>query len=130
MYDSPESLEICVRELDIDRLARRLDRMDILLLRQFYVTGRPYPDDTTSHVLRLLVDAFRREYRLGRSQASYHTIRRRLENLRALGLVGKIPQTNPTVYFALDHLAADVRRLIVRFAAELVGRRPNAEAQI
>ena len=42
------------RGIDVSALAARLDRADILLLREFYATGRPYPDDTDSHVLRLL----------------------------------------------------------------------------
>jgi len=125
-----EHLQLNVPRLDLDRLAARLDRMDILLLREFYVTGRPYPDDTTSYVLRLLVDEFQRRHRRGRGQASYHTIRRRLENLRALGLVGKIPQTNPVVYFGLESLAAEIRRLIVRFAADLVGTRLRRQVSL
>jgi len=46
--------------LDVPGLAQRLDRKDILLLKEFYHTGRPYPNDTISHVLRLLVDRLRR----------------------------------------------------------------------
>jgi hypothetical protein len=121
MSQTHRQCELAIQELDIDHLMARLDRMDILLLKRFYVTGRPHPDDTSSYVLRILVDEFQRDHRLGKKAASYHTIRHRLENLRALGLIGKIPMTNPTVYFPLDHIATDIKRLILKFAAELVG---------
>ena len=116
-----DHLEVTLPRLDLDRLAARLDRTDILLLREFYVTGRPYPDDTTSHVLRLLADRFCAKPGSQGRAPSYGTIRHRLENLRALELVGKIAKTNPAVYVPLDPIAVEVRRLIIRFAAELVG---------
>ncbi len=125
MRQTCKQSEPAVQELDIDHLVARLDRMDILLLKRFYVTGRPHPDDTSSYVLRILVDEFQREHRLGKKAASYHTIRHRLENLRALSLIGKIPKTNPTVYFPFDHIATDIKCLILKFAAELVGVRPK-----
>ena len=115
--------ELVVSGLDVGRLAARLDRTDILLLRQFYVTGQPFPDNTTGWVLRILVNEFQRKYCSANRIISYHTIRHRLENLRALGLVGKIPRTNPAIYFPYDHIATDVKHLILRFAAELVGTR-------
>lgn len=121
MPQSTDCLTVNLPRVDIDRLAGRLDRMDILLLRQFYVTGRPYPNDTTSHVLRLLAERFRTRMTAYRRAPSYGAIRHRLENLRALGLIGKIARTNPAVYVPLDPIAVEVRRLIVRFAAELVG---------
>jgi hypothetical protein len=113
--------ESAITQLDVDRLVRRLDRVDILLLRQFYVTGQPYPNDTTPYVLKILVRDYQANYSSGRKHLSYHAVRKRLENLRALGLLGKIPKTNPAVYFPVDHIANDVKRLILKFAAELVG---------
>lgn len=112
--------------LDVEALADRLDRRDVLLLREFYYTGRDVPNDTRSHVLRLLAD------RLGRSAGplaglSYAAIRYRLENLVALGLIGRIRRTNPAVYYPHDALAPQVRRVIARFAAELVGLGRNVE---
>ena len=106
--------------LDVKALAQRLDRQDMLLLKEFYHTGMPAPDDTASHVLRLLAD------RLGRgpgplSKLSYSAIRRRLENLHDLGLVGKVPRTNPAIYFPHEALAPQVRLTIALFAADLVG---------
>jgi len=115
--------QLAVTCLDTKRLVDRLDRTDILLLRQFYVTGKAYPNDTTSYVLRLLVNDFQKKYCSGNKVISYHTIRHRLENLKALGLVGKIPQTNPAIYYGIDEIANDIKQLILRFAADLVG--PN-----
>jgi hypothetical protein len=108
------------RGIDVAALAARLDREDILLLREFYVTGQPYPDDTTCDVLRLLVD------RLHRGQGplavlSYGSIRRRLENLVHLGLLVRIPKTNPAVYEPLDGATGPVRKIIMLFAADFVG---------
>ena len=106
--------------IDVRALAARLDRQDILLLKEFYLTGQPYPDDTTPHVLRLLADKLRGGAGpLG--QMSYGAIRRRLENLVALGLVGRIARTNPAVYYPLDWAADPVRRIMMLVAADFVG---------
>ena len=112
-----QSLE---RSIDVPALAARLDRADILLLREFYLTGRPYPDDTELHVLRLLADKVRR----GNgplSRLSYSAIRRRLENLVSLGLLGRIAHTNPAAYYPLDWAAGPVRKIILLCAADFVG---------
>jgi hypothetical protein len=106
--------------IDVTYLAVRLDRADILLLREFYVTGQSYPDDTACDVLRLLVDRLHR----GQgplAQLSYSSIRRRLENLVHLGLLVRIPRTNPAVYEPLEWAAPSVRKIILLFAADFVG---------
>ena len=108
------------RGIDVSALAARLDRADILLLREFYATGRPYPDDTNSHVLRLLADRVRRG---GGPLAglSYGAIRYRLENLVALGLVGRVPRTNPAIYYPFDSATGPARRIMSLAAADFVG---------
>jgi len=112
-----QSLE---RSIDVPALAARLDRADVLLLREFYLTGRPYPDDTETHVLRLLADRVRRgNGPLGR--LSYGAIRRRLENLVSVGLLGRIAHTNPAAYYPLDWATGPVRRIILLCAADFVG---------
>ncbi len=107
-------------KINIQAMASRLDRTDIMLLREFYNTGQPYPDDSISHVLCLLVDRLHRTNG-PLSQLSYGAIRYRLENLVNLGLLGKISRTNPTVYYPLDWMVQPVRRIILLFAAECVG---------
>jgi hypothetical protein len=103
-----------------------MDREDVLLLREFYHTGFPYPDDTISHVLRLLVDkVHRRKGPL--EKLSYSAIRQRLENLVALGLLGRIPRTNPAVYYPLDVMVEHVKRIIFLIAADFVGVRNGHE---
>lgn len=101
-------------------LAERLDRKDILLLKEFYHSGQPYPNDTISHVLCLLVDRLKRANGPF-ATLSYSAIRYRLENLVALGLLGRIPQTNPAVYYPLDMMTQQVRRIILLYAADFVG---------
>jgi len=107
-------------DVDVAALASRLDRTDVLLLKEFYHTGRPYPDDTISHVLRLLVDKLQRGTGPV-SKLSYGAIRYRLQNLVDLGLLGKIPKTNPAVYYPLDWMRQPVRKIIMLFAADFVG---------
>ena len=112
--------EVLDRGIDVVALAARLDRPDILLLREFYITGQPYPDDTTSHVLRLLADRLHGGAGpLG--QLSYGAIRYRIENLVALGLLGRIAHTNPAVYYPLDWAAEPARRIMALCAADFVG---------
>ena len=112
-----QSLE---RSIDVPALAARLDRADILLLREFYVTGQPYPDDTETHVLRLLADRVRRGNG-SLARLSYGAIRRRLENLVSVGLLGRIAHTNPAAYYPLDWAAGPVRKIILLCAADFVG---------
>ena len=114
-------------ELDVPAMAARLDRTDILLLRQFYLTRSPHPNDTEGHVLRLLVDKLKRNGGLAGKRLSYSAIRHRLENLVALGLLGKILRTNPKIYYPLDNRVQPVRRVIFYFAAELVGLKDGGE---
>jgi phage terminase small subunit len=78
------------------------------------------------YVLKILVDEYKIKSHVGKD-LSYSALRKRLENLRALGLVEKIPRTNPAIYNPIDPIASDVRRLILRFAAELVGIVPNSK---
>lgn len=108
-------------ELDVAAMAARLDRTDILLLRHFYLTRLPSPHDTQAHVLKILADRLRRGGGLAGKRLSYGAIRHRLENLVSLGLLGKIPHTNPKIYYPLDHLVQPVRKVILHFAAEIVG---------
>jgi len=112
--------QVLERSIDVPALAARLDRADILLLREFYATGLPFPDDTTSHVLRLLAD------RVGRGKGplaglSYGAVRRRLENLAALGLLSRIPHTNPAIYEPVEWAVGPVRKMMMLCAADFVG---------
>lgn len=118
--------ELIIPQIDVDKLIVRLDKTDIMLLRYFYVTGKPFPDDTMGYVLKILVDDYKAKHGSGKD-LSYGALRKRLENLRALGLVEKIPRTNPAIYNPIDPIANDIRRLILRFAAELVGVELNSK---
>ncbi len=108
------------RSIDVPGLAAWLDRADILLLKEFYVTGQPFPDDTTSHVLRLLADRVC-QGRGPLARLSYGAVRRRLENLAALGLLSRIPHTNPAVYNPVEWAVGPVRKIILLCAADFVG---------
>ena len=114
-------------EVDVSAIAAKLDRTDILLLREFYLTRRPPPDDTQSHVLRLLVDKLQQPGALAGKRLSYGAIRYRVENLGAMGLLAKIPHTNPKIYYPLSSLVQQVRRIIFCFAAEVVGLRDGGD---
>ena len=106
--------------LDVASLAERLDRMDVLLLKEFYYTGEPYPHDTTPQILRVLVNTLHRGSG-PLARRSYSSIRHRLDNLVALGLIGKVAHSNPASYYPLDWARYPVRRIIQLFAADFVG---------
>ena len=106
--------------VDVAGLADRLDRADILLLKEFYHTRLPYPNDTIWHFLKVLVDKLKRGGG-PLAKLSYSSIRHRLENLVALGVLRKIPITHPAIYYPLDIMAESVRRIILLFAADSVG---------
>ena len=73
------------------------------------------------------MDKLQRNGGLAGKRLSYSAIRHRLENLVILGLLGKIPHTNPKIYYPLDHLVQPVRRAIFYFAAELVGLKDGGD---
>jgi len=71
-------------------------------------------------VLRLLAD------RVGRGKGplaglSYGAVRRRLENLAALGLLSRIPHTNPAIYEPVEWAVGPVRKMMMLCAADFVG---------
>ena len=78
------------------------------------------------NVLRLLVDKVHRVTG-PLEKLSYSAIRHRLENLVALGLLGRIPHTNPAIYYPLDLMVQQVKRIILLFAADFVGVRNRHE---
>jgi len=108
-------------ELDVAAIAAKLDRIDVLLLRQFYYVRGSSSRSTAPQILKLLVDKLQRDAGLVGTTLSYSAIRRRLNNLVALGLLKEMAHTNPKSYWPHDHLVGQVRRLIFYFAAELVG---------
>ena len=125
---APAQMQALEAAIDVRALAVRLDREDVLLLREFYATGRPCPDDTAPHVLRVLTDRVHHQ-RGPLARLSYGAIRCRLENLVALGLVGHIPKTNPAVYYPLDWAIEPARRIMLLVAADFVGVLNGVEAK-
>jgi len=116
-------------DLDLVDIATRLDRVDVLLLRRFYITGRPGIDSTQPHVLRVLVNTIRRTGCPVEKRLSYSAIRRRLENLACMGVLETVPHSNPKAYLPVEHLAIDIRKAILSFAAELVGLRRDGDGE-
>ena len=64
-------------ELDVAAVAAKLDRTDILLLRQFYFIRSLAPHNTEGHILRLLVDKLQRNGGLAGRQLSLCALHRK-----------------------------------------------------
>jgi len=66
MSQSLARSELLIPQIEVDKLIARLDKTDIMLLRYFYVTGKPFPDDTMGYVLKILVDEYKVRHGTGK----------------------------------------------------------------
>ena len=109
--------EIFVSEIrdvyeEIDRFAEKLDFLDIQLLRKFYLTNKPFPNDTKVWCFPLLYQEMKTTHRL---KLSLEGLRKRLNNLVKLGLLEKINHSNPTTYAPVKGKETFVRAIIKKF---------------
>jgi hypothetical protein len=96
----------------VSKLAEKLDFLDIQLLRKFYVTGKSFPSDTQPHCFPLLYKEMKdaRQLSIGKEG-----LRKRLENLKKVGLLGKVKHSNPIIYTPIKEKEEFVRAIIAKF---------------
>jgi hypothetical protein len=90
----------------------RLDFLDVQILRKFYSTGREFPLDTQPHCFPILFKEMRDNNHL---QIGAEALRKRLDNLVRVGLLGKISNSNPTNYTPLAGKEQFIRAMIMKF---------------
>jgi hypothetical protein len=110
------SLEQSLETKDLESIlidfVERLDFLDVQLLRKFYSTGKEFPLDTQPHCFPILFKEMRDNNHL---QIGTEALRKRLDNLVRVGLLGKIQNSNPTNYTPLSGKEQLVRAMIMKF---------------
>lgn len=93
-------------------LAEKIDFINIQILRKFYATGLPFPNDTQPHVFSMLYMDMRSTARI---TIGLEAFRKRLDYLASVGLVGKVVKSNPASYYPVRGIEQSVRAVITRF---------------
>jgi hypothetical protein len=110
------SLEETLQTKDIETVliefVERLDFLDVQLLRKFYSTGKEFPLDTQPHCFPILFKEMRDNNHL---QIGAEALRKRLDNLVRVNLLGKIQNSNPTNYIPVAGKEQLVRAMIMKF---------------
>lgn len=106
-----------IRDKQIDfevaiELAERLDFLDIQLLRKFYMNGKEHPFDLQPYCFPILYNEMKVNHRV---KIGLEALRKRLNNLVRLGLLGKIKHSNPTNYEPLGDKTYFIRAVITKF---------------
>lgn len=97
---------------EITELAERLDFLDVQILRKFYVTNKPFPNDSKPWCFPLLYREMKDAHRL---KIGLEGFRKRLDKLVGIGLLGKIRRSNPVSYTPIQGKERFVRLIITKF---------------
>jgi hypothetical protein len=110
------SLDETLQTKDIETVliefVERLDFLDVQLLRKFYSTGKEFPLDTQPHCFPILFKEMRDNNHL---QIGAEALRKRLDNLVRVNLLGKIQNSNPTNYIPVAGKEQLIRAMIMKF---------------
>lgn len=107
-----KNIEIKDLETVLIDFVERLDFLDVQILRKFYSTGKEFPLDTQPHCFPILYKEMRDNNHL---QIGSEALRKRLDNLVHVGLLGKICNSNPTNYTPLAGKEQLIRAMIMKF---------------
>lgn len=109
-----KKLETEVKDIvdEISQLAERLDFLDIQILRKFYITNKPFPNDTKPWCFPLLYKEMKTKHKM---KLGLEGFRKRLDNLVKLGFLVKIKHSNPVNYMPIEEKRRFVRLIITKF---------------
>ncbi len=96
----------------ISELAEKLDFIDVQILRKFYMTGKPFPNDTQPYCFPLLYKEMKTSNRL---KIGMEALRKRINKLVKLKLLEKVKHSNPTSYKPIKEKVEFVRGVILKF---------------
>lgn len=99
-------------EKNILSFVERLDFIDIIILKKFYVTGKEFPNDTQPYCFPLLYQEMKKIHHL---KIGIEALRKRLDGLVKLGLLEKIKKSNPSFYSPIRGREDFVRNVITKF---------------
>ncbi|MEM0480859.1 MAG: hypothetical protein QXQ14_01595 [Candidatus Aenigmatarchaeota archaeon] len=100
------------QEILINQILERIDFLDVLILKKFYVTGKEFPNDTQPYCLPIL---YKELISQNNVKISLEGLRKRLNSLVNIGLLTKIERTNPSIYYPVREKEEVVRKIIVKF---------------
>ncbi len=99
-------------EMEISKLADRLDFLDIQILRKFYSTGEDFPRDTRPFCFPLLYKEMKAKNHL---KIGIESLRKRMNSLVKVGLLEKVRSSNPCSYLPVKGKERFVRAVIMKF---------------
>jgi len=99
-------------EIFIRQVLERMDFLDVLILKKFYLTGKPFPNDIQPYCFPFLYNELKLQHQI---KLTLEGLRKRLNSLVNLGLLKKIEGTNPTIYFPREEMKEIVRKIIFKF---------------
>lgn len=101
------------KEIDkIEDLVERLDFLDVIILKKFYLTGKEFPSDTEPYCFPILFYEMKKKHKM---KIGREALRKRLDNLTKLGLLEKIKNSNPSNYLPIPEKKRFVKMLIKKF---------------
>jgi hypothetical protein len=99
--------EILQRQSSFEQFCSQFDWYDFKMLSSF-LTMRDYPFDTTTQSLHSIWQLFKRRG----IEISKMTVSRRLKRFAVLGLLTRVPRTNPAFYEIAKGQESIVRKIV------------------
>ena len=96
----------------VSMLLERVDFIDIIILKKFYMTGEKFPNDTQPYCFPILYQEMKTNNNL---KITKEGLRKRLHSLVKIGLLEKVEKTNPSIYLPKRNKERIVKELIKRF---------------
>ena len=97
---------------EVTELVEKLDFLDIQLLRKFYHTNKPFPNDTQVWCFPILYQEMKTAHHL---KIGPEALRKRLDNFVRLNLLEKVKNSNPVSYLPVRGKESFVRSVIAKF---------------
>jgi len=97
---------------NLEELIDRFDKLDILILRKFYFSGREFPNDLQLYSLPILIKELRELHRVNLTDDA---IRKRVNKLCKLGLLKKVENSNPSIFLPIEDLKPKIKTLIEKY---------------
>ena len=97
------------KELDLVGLVERLDKLDVLILKKFYVTNEEFPSDIKLYAFPILFKELKEIHNI---KLTEDAIRKRLKKLCEIGLITQVKNSNPSIFLPKDGMKEKVKELI------------------
>ncbi len=96
----------------VSELAERLDFLDIVILRKFYLTSKNYVLNTKPYCFPVL---FKEMKELHKMKIGLEALRKRLKVLIDVGLLIKVDRSNPSTYLPVKERETFIKAIVTKF---------------